>query len=187
MTWVEVENNSANILEAREFDPNGNPMTARLDVGAGVVYDPDVAMDQTGNFVISYSDQMSSGDTNVYAARYASSGDRLGSMAVSATPEYETHARIAMTPDGRFDVTYELGNSSDHDIYMRRFSASGTLLGTDAITLSPDYDETPAIAVDNSGNGVVVWEEDGAIETQRFTSTGALGVWRHRQRPFRRG
>ncbi len=178
VTWIEVENNSANILEAREFDPNGNTMTARIDVSAGVVYDPDVAMDQTGNFVITYSDQMPGGDTNVYAVRYASGGAKLGSLAVSATAEYETHARIAMTPDGRFDVTYELGTSSDHDIYMRRFSASGALLGTDVISFSPEYDETPAISVDNSGNGVVVWEEDGAIESQRFTSTGALGAWR---------
>ncbi len=177
VTWLEVENNTTNILEAREFDPNGNPMTARLDVTAGVVYDPDVAMDQTGNFVITYSDQLPNGDTNVYAARYASGGKALGAMAVSATAQYETHARIAMTPDGRFDVTFELGDSSDHDIYLKRFAANGTLLGSEPITLSPDYDETPAIAVDNSGNGVVVWEEDGAIESQRFTSTGALGVW----------
>jgi hypothetical protein len=178
VTWIEVENSNANILETREFDFNGNPMTARIDVTGGVVYDPDIAMDQTGNFVVTYSDQLLSGDTNVYAARYASGGKLLGNMAVSATSLYETHARIAMTPDGRFDVTYELGDSNDHDIYLRRFAANGTLLGSEPITLSPDYDETPAISVDNSSNGVVVWEEDGAIESQRFTSTGALGVWR---------
>jgi hypothetical protein len=81
-----------------------------------------------------------------------------------------------MTPDGRFDVVWEEAfSSTDHDIKLNRYNPSGVLQGTSAISLSTAFDETPAVAMDSSGNAVVAWERAGDIKARRVSATGSLG------------
>jgi hypothetical protein len=83
---------------------------------------------------------------------------------VATTSRAETHSSVAMTADGRFDAAWEDAfGSTDHDIKLNRYSATGAALGVHGISLSLSNDVTPSVSIDNSGNAVVAWERAGDI------------------------
>jgi hypothetical protein len=177
VAWREVQGNgSSGILKAQRFGSNGAVVGSRITVASGDVSDPDVAMDGAGDFVISYT-KVRNNNVDVQARRFKSSGQLLGVVTAGASPSAENHARVAMTPDGRFDIVWERAfSASDHNVFMSRFAANGKLLQTHTISTSPVNDETPSISVDDAGNGVVAWEQSGVLTAERFTSAGVLGA-----------
>jgi hypothetical protein len=178
VTWVQALSGGDTNVVARRFDSNGNPAGDLIQVGAGTFQeiDPDVAMDLTGNFVVSYTRNTNNNNPDIFAKRYNSDGQLLNVVNVATSLNAEIHSRVAMTPDGRFDVAWEQAyGANDHDIYLNRYSATGGLLGTQTISFSASNDASPSVAVDNLGNGVVGWEQAGDIKARRFTAAGTVG------------
>ncbi len=78
------------------------------------------------------------------------------------------------------------GGGDDQDVYARRFDASGAAVGGDfaVATVSYKIQSAPAIASDNAGNFVIVWQSqdldynDGkyGIYAQRFNASGVADV-----------
>ena len=79
---------------------------------------------------------------------------------VAITPVAETNSSVAMTPDGRFDVAWEQAYSpTDHDIYLKRYSAAAASSARIRDLFQRAYDSAPSVAMDNAGNAVVAWEQ----------------------------
>lgn len=178
VTWAQKLSNGDTNVVAREYDPNGNAVGNIVQVGVGTFQetDPDVAMDALGNFAVAYTRNTNNNNPDIFVKRYDHADQLLQVINVATTSKAETHSKIAMTPDGRFDVVWEEAfSSTDHDIKMNRYSASGALQGsTSPISLNTAFDETPAVTMDNLGNAVVAWERAGDIKARRVSSTGAL-------------
>lgn len=177
VTWVQTQANGDSNVLAREYDPNGNQVGSVVQVGVGTFEEtnPDVAMDAQGNFAVSYTRNTNGNNPDIFVKRYNHAGQLLNVINAATTARAETRSKIAMSPDGRFDVVWENAfSSSDHDIKLSRYNASGTLMGTNIIAGSTINERTPAVAMDNSGNAVVVWEKSGDIKARRVSANGTL-------------
>lgn len=146
-------------------------------------YRPDVAMDADGNILVVWIRLGPTGSGKVYGRRYHSDGQPVG-------PEFLVASNLG---DGLHDVavvTNEIGNAlvawnvtggpDADDIYAQRYDNTGTPLGSifQVNTDSGSAHFHPAIAMDDSGNAVVVWDRIGdgdssGIFGQRFDSTGS--------------
>lgn len=177
VTWTQKLASGDTNVVARRFDSNGNGVGAVIQVGAGTFKesDPDVATDLAGNFVVSYTRNTNNNNPDIFAKRFNSSGQLLNVVDVAITSRAETHSSVAMTPSGRFDVAWEEAfSSTDHDIHLNHYTATGVLTGTSPISLSTANDVSPSLSLDNFGNGVVAWERAGDIKARRFNSIGFM-------------
>jgi hypothetical protein len=126
---------------------------------------PVVAADAQGNFVVVWSKYWGyEGMEGVWARRYAADGAPLGDE-FRVSPQGTTAddaAAVAMAPDGRFVVTWHQRYRPDGEaIVARRFAANGSAI-TGVLTVSPpgrwpEVPTKPDVAMDSSGNFVIVW------------------------------
>jgi hypothetical protein len=79
-----------------------------------------------------------------------------------------------MSEFGLVDVAWEQAfSTTDHDVYMSRYSTTGQFLGRNVISFSSLYDQTPDVSMDNAGDAVVAWEQNNNIEAVRVGSNGS--------------
>jgi hypothetical protein len=165
----EETNNGQRDLIARRVTLN--PTTGQPQVGGRIVvfngvkdeFDPDVAMDAGGNFVVSYTEQFNSTDRDIRAVRFDQFGNRIGFVISTArTTQFdETRSSVAMSPDGRFDIAYEVGQhgGGDEVIHFARYSAAGALLSDQSLFFAQSAALNPSVAMDNAGNAMVAYQE----------------------------
>ncbi len=156
--------------------------------------DPRVAMDDAGNFVVTWSSEGQDGDadseTNIYARVYNAAGTAVtGEFLVNTiTLSNQATPAIAMDgPTGEFIITWASIEpvGGEWNILARRFDVTGTPLEVDRVvnqTLLGDQID-PDISVDEYGEFSIVWtgfgqDGDGATEGniygQNFKTGGAL-------------
>ena len=138
-----------------------------------------VAMDGSGNYVNVWDNA-----GNIYGQRYNSAGVAQGSeFVIASNAANERMASVAMNSNGEFVVTWERDQGSGlYDIYARQYGSSGTAVGSEfLVNETTTYDQERArVAIDSSGNFVVVWESEhdsgGTYEdnlyAQRYDSSG---------------
>ncbi|HIK57107.1 MAG TPA: cadherin domain-containing protein [Synechococcales cyanobacterium M55_K2018_004] len=153
----------------------------------GVQGAPHVAIDNAGNFVVTWTstDPINTGDDVFVRRFFYDSNNQLQAdepkLVNVTTSLNQRNSRVAFLPDGGFVVTWT-GSSptTGEDIYSRRFNRLGNPMGTEdylvnrgtAYTL--DNQANAAIATGSDGNYVIVWsgsgpdDSDGGVYAQRF-------------------
>ncbi len=178
VTWVQKQSNGDTNVLANRYDSNGQLMGSTMQIGAGTFkeHDPDVAMDQLGNFVVSYTRDTNFNNPDVFAKRYNLNGVLLNVFDVGTSGSVEDHSSVAMTADGRIAIAWEQAfTATDHDIKMSRYGPTGAFQGVTGIASSTLNDISPSIGMDDTGRGVVAWEKAGNIMARRFDPFGSLG------------
>jgi Ca2+-binding RTX toxin-like protein len=156
---------------------------------------PDVAIGSLSNFVIAWQSEAQDGDgTGIFGRAYNASGRPLSSefQVNTTTIDDQTAPAVAMSLDDSFVVVWaseQQISGSGQDVYAQRFDARGRRIGAEfRVNRSTLEDQdNPDVAVDGSGNFVVVYESDGqdnntdgrdddgtGIVGQRFDRLGAL-------------
>jgi hypothetical protein len=142
-------------------------------------------MDGRGNFVVVFQNWLAGTGANVSAQRYRSNGDRLGGeFKINTTANSDlTLPAIAMTPNGDFVVVWQdFGDDgSGFGIFAQRYSSDGQAQGPNipVNTTVDDAQRRADVAMSDSGNFVVVWEDDTVgnnkrgIRGQRFDAFGS--------------
>jgi hypothetical protein len=180
---------------AQRYSSSGAPLGPEFRVNSytpGFQVGPMATFQPSGDFVMVWGGY-GPGTVNrdVFGQRYARSGAPLG-------PEFRVNSyttqdqmvffrAVASDPVGSFVVVWESfsQDGSNYGIFGQRFTAVGSPLGPEfrVNTHTADVQRYPSVAVDGSGNFVVVWEsflQDGSlfgVFGQRFTSSGApLGL-----------
>jgi hypothetical protein len=175
---------------AQRYSSAGAPLGPQFRVNSytsGFQVGPMATFQPSGDFVMVWGGYgPGSPNRDVFGQRYASSGAPLG-------PEFRINSyttqdqmaffrAVASDASGNFVVVWEsyAQDGSNYGIFGQRFAFSGGALGPEfrVNTLTPDAQRYPSIAVDGSGNFVVVWQssQDGSsfgIFGQRFASSGA--------------
>ncbi|MGD0591596.1 MAG: FG-GAP-like repeat-containing protein [Bacteroidota bacterium] len=137
------------------------------------------AMDGSGNYTIVWGDYRT-GNGDIYLQRYNSSGTTIGTnVRVNDDGQGVEHyyPAIASNSTGKTAVAWVDYRSGSADIYLQWFDASGSLNGTN-IQVNNDAGKvystihSVAVAVDGSGNTLVVWSEDSYLFLQRFNASG---------------
>ncbi len=183
--WTDYRNGNSDIY-AQRFLADGTTLGANFKINDNdsnsSQYDPFVAFDKSGNFIVTWTDKRN-GNSDIYAQRFAADGTTLGNN-FKINDDYGDHsqekATLAIDGAGNLMVTWQDNRNGDYDIYAQMFSADGTALNTN-FKVNDNNDNSwqaePSIAVDHSGNFIIVWrdERNGSydIYAQRFTADGA--------------
>ncbi len=162
----------------------GGPTLVSVSGGADD-YDPSIAMDDDGDFVVAWESDDGSNE-GIRARRYSNAGIALDAspIAVNATTSgHQERPDVAMDAVGNFVVVWDGESPSDSKgVYGRRFSAAGAALGGDfrANTQTSDEQTEAAVAMSGDGRFVVTWDsknQDGSsagVYRQEYTASGAL-------------
>jgi hypothetical protein len=142
-------------------------------------YDPVVAADGSGNFVVVWQSDLGLGSgVAVSGQRYASSGAPMGpEFSVNTIPPAFSQPRPAVAANGAGDFVVVWRRSGS--IYGQRYASSGAPLGTNFTVTATGLPTDPAVASNAQGDFVVVWEtyyQDGSyagVAGRRYASSGA--------------
>lgn len=128
---------------------------------------PDVGMDQTGRSVVVWMDEAEDGSGwGIYAQRYDAAGATSGSefRVNTTTSNHQKFPSIAMTTSGEYIISWveSATDGSSFQIKAKRYDLTmGTLSGeVDVDTASSDFVGYPRVAIDESGNFAVAWQEE---------------------------
>ena len=145
---------------------------------------PYIDGDGNGNYVITWKDDRSGTNFDIYAQIYLSDGTTLGDN-FKVNDSNETYAQyfpvVAVDPNLNFVIAWlDKRNPWEWNVYAQRFSNDGTALGdnfkVNADTTNADQ-EYPSISIDSCGNFVIVWadERNGEwdIYAQRYLNDGS--------------
>lgn len=179
---------------AQRYDNLGNILGSNFkvndDTGTAAQYAPAIALDDSGNFVITFHDYRDGpwGVPNIYAQKYNPSGTPLGTNFmvnnyISSSEQY--WPAIAMDGLGNFVIVWQSERTAydASNIYAQRYNSTCTPLGTtfrvndtDLVVAWPGG--FPAIAMNDSGNFVIAWQDYRCgglipdIYAQRYEQSG---------------
>jgi phosphoheptose isomerase len=176
---------------ARRFDAAGVPQGVVFQVNSSTAdaqYQPAVALDQDGDFVIAWASlQQDASQSGIFARRFNASGTAGPEFQVNSyTPNSQSLPAIALDADGDFVIVwasdYQDGPGfQSRGVFGRRFNALGVPLGAEfqINSYTPGSQGDPDVDLDADGDFVVVWNsalQDGGsygVFAQRFDSLGA--------------
>ena len=178
--------NETNII-GRRFDRFGNPLSAEFLVGSyrtGSQIEPDVAMDEYGNFVVTWSGEGEEDTSGVFARIFDAFGvAQEDEFRVNQYREsYQHEPSVTIDGDGDFAISWtSYGQDGDRDgIIARRYGLNGRPLGSEFLVNShrTNRQDSSDIAAAPGGNLVVVWASDGqdgsawGVYGQRYNAAG---------------
>jgi hypothetical protein len=172
------------VVRARIFPAQGPATGEEIEVqSGGWVYTVDVAADESGDFLVVWSDARNR--WRALARLFTAEGVARGpAFAVREDTLYlQNQPAVAANPDGTFIVVWRAFNDVSHAMTLqaRRFDADGVPLGDQFRVDSGDADDPrrPAVAAGAAGNFVVVWHEWNnarpdyrSIQGRRFGADG---------------
>jgi len=170
---------------AQQYLSDGTPIGENFKVNddGGFTYqqNPDIAVDADGNFIITWEDDRN-GPWEIYLQRYLSNGTPLGSNFKVEDITYSDWAldpSISMDEPGNFTVAWRDNRNNLFDIFCKRFSSNGTVIGNSFQVNNESgtgYRCTPCISTNTNGNFTIAWTEldDGNrdVYAQQYLSDG---------------
>jgi hypothetical protein len=170
ITWYDYRNGSSNPdIYAQRYSSSGvaegSNFKVNDDVGLVYQYFPAIAMDSFGNFIITWQD-FRSGNFDIYAQRFNSSGALIGSnfrVNADADTANQYYPVIASDGSGDFVITWQDTRSGNPDIYAQRYNSSGNPIDSNYLVsnlLFASFDQKyPAVAAD--GHKIYyVWQDN---------------------------
>ena len=171
-------------ISAQRYNLAGQPQGGALVLNTGSTVAnsgalPQVAMDSTGDFVITYQG-FDSNSHGVFAARYNSSGVAQGGIFRVNTPQGDNQGApsIAMDSAGNFVIAWEDGGTAQTaGVYDQRYNSSGVAQGSNTAISTVAGAANPSVAMEPTGQFAVAWQFNQStnvpgVEAQRFDASG---------------
>jgi len=176
VVWQSAQDGSGSGVFGRRFDASGAPQATEFQVNTyttNLQFDPVVASDANGNFVVAWGSYLQDGSTDgVFGRRFNASGVPLASefRVNSYTTSIQANPAVASDEKGNFVVIWESysQDGSDYGVFGQRFDASGASVGVEfrvnSTTLG--HELVPAVASSPDGDFVVTWTgyQDGSAD-----------------------
>jgi hypothetical protein len=154
-------------LFGQRYASSGTPLGPEFRVNTSTShseYAASVAADASGNFFVVWRGDDAYGHV-IFGQRYASAGTPLGgefrvNTQVTGGPAFPS---VAADLSGNFVVAWTRDDGSSLGIFGQRYTGSGTPAGTEfrINTFTTSDQLRPSVAVESSGNFVVVWKSYG--------------------------
>jgi hypothetical protein len=148
---------------------------------AGWAFMPQVTMNASGNAVAVWR-QSDGTRNNIWANRYTAATGLWGTAELIETDIGDTsYPQVAMDASGNAVAVWPQNDGTRNNIWTNRYSAATGLWGTAELieTDNTGSASNPQVAMDVSGNAVVVWNQRDAsrenIWSNRYTAT--TGLW----------
>ena len=191
VTWCGPGPQDANGVYARIYDFAGNAKGDQFLVNTYTLGDtniqPKVAMDPTGDFVISWTGYVvgaSNNEEQIYYQRYAFSGTQLTAQQTPASAvagRAETNSDVAIDAAGNFIIVWQEADGSGLGIFAQEFVAANGYAGNGqflANTITDENQSAPSVAMDAAGDFVIAWQNFGGdgsgygVYARRFSAAG---------------
>ncbi|MBN2092640.1 Ig-like domain-containing protein [candidate division KSB1 bacterium] len=187
IVWTDRQSGNPDIYGQR-YDNNGNKQGTNFKISNDTnnknQINPSIAMNPAGDFMVAWTDDRD-GNDNVYAQRYVSIGTSDGGnfkINDDTGSTGQNDPSVSIGGNGNWVVVWQDGRSGTH-LYGQRFNSNGTKLSGNFLIKDDTFNSgqgDPCVAQDNSGNFVVIWQDDrnsnGDIYGQRYRSSAtALG------------
>jgi hypothetical protein len=176
VVWTDNKTSIDRDIKAQLYDSTGHKIGKELTITAtrNNEYNPVVAMDAKGNFVVVWTIDFYGSDTDLWGARFRYDGTPLGQpFEVAWSPHAEYDPSIAMAGNGNFVVTYTyVFAGADTDVYARMFKADGTLVRTITLSDSTRPEGQTSVAMTPDGRFDVAYNDNNNILLQRFNAYG---------------
>ncbi len=151
-----------------------------LDVADDAIYSEStggnkVAVDNNGNYVVAWM------DSSIPKIRFFNADGSAkpgGEITVPIIPGINTRqVAVAMNGNSESVVVWAEGSGSSSTIFARQFAADGTPSGTVKTIAWGESATKPAVAINDTGQFVVTWQEQSAsfgteIRARAFNTTG---------------
>ena len=181
VSWTQFFPNGHSDVLAQKFNAAGATVGGVVPVAVGTFAQTNssVAMDAKGDFVVSYTRDTNNTNPNIFAKLY-NTNDQLQNVVTVAGGLVDANlSSVAMSPDGRFDVAYQLQlSNTDVVVLASRYTASGGVL-PGLFETSGGLNESPKIAMDNQGNAVIAYQtwngSNWDVAADRLSNTGVVG------------
>jgi hypothetical protein len=189
VVWSGRDQGDSDGVFGQRYDSGGTALGTVFRVNSyttGSQGGPDVASDASGNFIVVWSSLLQDGgDWGVFGQRYDSEGVAQGDeFRINTNTSASQRANsVASASNGDFVVVWQsIGQSGPgqaHEVYGQRYDSTGVPRGEEfRVNSFMTYpQEDASVAMDASGNFVVVWSGAGpgdrlGIFGQRFNSEG---------------
>jgi hypothetical protein len=170
VAWTSHEQDGSDYgVFARRFSRFGGPLADEFRVNTYTTsrqFEPDVAADRYGNFVVVWSGAGVGDASGIFARRFdqhgVPAGDEFCVNTFTTGTQYQPS--VAVARGGEFVVAWEsVGqppDSSGSGVFARRFDAAGQALGPEFLVNSTTTSRqaNPDVAMDAAGRFLIVWE-----------------------------
>jgi hypothetical protein len=188
IAWQNLTASGNSVILGARFTSNGTPLNllSPFNVAnySGYSSAPSAGIDQNGNFVVSFSYQgVGSAKSQIYAyaSNWANTQTTTFGVATASGVNYQ-QSKIAMAPNGRFEIAYQSTVGSSTAIMLNSYAANATSaysVGYLDVSASNAVEYGPTLAMDNAGDSVVAWYEiKGGYRNlflRQISHTGSLG------------
>ena len=193
ISWTSFDQDGTNGIYAQRYNSAGGAVGNEFQANTTISsfqYNPTVAIDADGNFIISWASFKQDGDRNgIYAQRYNSAGNAVGGefRVNTITPGDQVNPTIAMDTTGNFVISWQSSGQDEpigtYGIYAQRYNSAGVAQGGEFRVNTTTLGEqiNPTIAMDTTGNFAISWQSSGqdepgletyGIYAQRYNSAG---------------
>jgi hypothetical protein len=142
---------------------------------------PSVAMDANGNFVVSWTQLLPGGHTNILAQKFNASGSGVGGFVPVATGTFaQTQSSVGMDANGDFVVSYTRNtNNNNNDVFAKLYNTNGQLLTVDTVAGTSLQEDTSSVAMTPGGQFDVTWlthfnNTADEVNVAKYTASGSL-------------
>jgi hypothetical protein len=185
VVWVDTFSTADLDIRAQRYNSSGAKTGPEIVVAftSRSEFQPSVAINDSGQFVVSYTQfVVAGGDTNVVAQRFDSGGNAVGGpIQVGSGTFFETRSHVAMDRAGNFVVSYtrDTGNNGNFDIFAKQYNSGGQLLKVIDVAISPVAETESSVAMTPDGRFDVAWEQafsptDDDIFEKSYSASGGL-------------
>ncbi|TSA26304.1 T9SS C-terminal target domain-containing protein [bacterium] len=148
------------------YDENGSlvGLNCRADASNNN-FESSISCDSLGNFVITWTHWVISGDDDVYARRFNATGGVTGNEFQVNEPSsrYQYGPSVSMDNTGNFCITWtdDRNVSGKNDIYAQRYDSAGNPIGANfkANDDIATYRSNVSISSGGAGNSMIVWSD----------------------------
>jgi len=166
-------------IYARRYSASGEAVGEAFRASSVNGQSAAVAMDNAGNFVVTWVSYGRGWGFEVFAQRFSAAGEKLaGEFRVNTyTRDNQVSPDVAMDANGVFVISWasEKQDGGHQGIYAQRYSPTGDPVGGEFLvnTTASEDQELPAIAMDPAGDFVIAWNTcGGGVFARRYTSAG---------------
>jgi hypothetical protein len=150
-----------------------------IPTGGGAAYEPQVALDASGNAMAVWYEY--DGTTyNIFSARYTPATGWGAAQLIETGGGFAFLPEIAIGPGGNAIAVWYQQNGSNYDIHANSYTVAAGWGTAQLIESGSSYAYVPRMAMDASGNAIVVWyQHDGAvfnIHANRYSVATGWGV-----------
>ena len=163
-------------IHAQLFNAAGQKVGGNILVAGDVQnqFDPTVAMTASGQFVVAWTLQFSTTDTDVHASLFNANGTlKAGDFGVATSWKKEFDASAGIAADGSFVISYTLQyNSGDQDVHAAMFDASAHELRDIGVATSTRVENSSHVSEAADGQFTVSYLVGGQSAVKSFSSSG---------------